>query len=123
MLRANSRLRRDLGPSGVTFLEFGAGAIERLLPHVQVSKWTETSGVRPAATWQSNERRAINVRISLRARADSDHFGLEALVVRRKVPKGVASVARTLDTREHDGSLRFTYRFGKWQVLEPRTLA
>jgi hypothetical protein len=86
----------------VAFLEFSTGAIERLLPHVQLSKWTESSGLTPGATWASNHRRAINVRISLKAAADSAEPGLNAQVVRRKVPAGVASVARTLDNREHD---------------------
>jgi len=102
MLRANSRLRQDLGPSGVDFLEFAAGAIERLLPHVEASKWTESTGLKAGATWESSQRRAVNVRISLKAAAGAAQPGLETQVVRRKVPNGVGAVARTLDTREHD---------------------
>jgi hypothetical protein len=34
MLRANSRLRQEIGPQGVRFLEHAAGAVNRILPHV-----------------------------------------------------------------------------------------
>ena len=79
MLRANSRLRHDLGPPGVAFLEFAAGAIEGLLPHVRLSKRTESTSLKAGATWVSNERRAINVRISLKAAADSAEPGRTAV--------------------------------------------
>jgi len=99
MLRKNSRIRQVLGPRGVDFLEFAAGAIERLLPHVKVSNWTEAKSLTPGATWASSDRKAINVRIS----PDStSKWGLSAYAERRQVPTGVGAIARTLDTREHD---------------------
>lgn len=43
VLRKNSVLKSTLGSEGSEFLQFALGAIERLLPHVEVTKWEEAS--------------------------------------------------------------------------------
>ncbi len=39
LIRGSSRLRQRLGDTGTSFLEFAAGAVQRLLPQLQVSAW------------------------------------------------------------------------------------
>src|SRR5208282_4287090 len=65
MLRANSRLRQTLGDAGVTFLNHAAGAIGRILPHVQVSSWVESPWAAPASVWASSNLTEIRVTLAI----------------------------------------------------------
>jgi hypothetical protein len=102
MLRTNSILRSRIGPEGYAFLEHAVGAIERILPHIEISKCREISGWRkPGAVWTSPQRTQLRVTISIR---DKTYAGsLTAFVQRRSVPVGQQNAShRILDLREQD---------------------
>ena len=65
MLRTNSRLRQTLGVAGVEFLEYAAGAIQRILPHVHLSQWKEGPWTKPRSVWTSSKRTRIRITLVL----------------------------------------------------------
>ncbi len=86
MIRANSRLRKLLGESGLDFLTHGVGAIERILPHVQVTRWTEVSWEKPESVWTSDKKTEIRMTIAIGDKGDPDRGSLTTRVQRRSVP-------------------------------------
>lgn len=100
MLRANSRLRRTLGPAGVSFLQHVAGAIQRILPHVQISQWNESQWAAPSSVWASPRRTGIRITLAIGAQQDPESRSLIASVERRRVPGIGGSAGSTLDERE-----------------------
>jgi hypothetical protein len=101
MLRGNSRLRQEIGPQGVRFLEHAAGAVNRILPHVEVSAWTERAEwLDPDAVWTSNQRTGLRMTVSIGARDQGR--SLTAVVQRRGVPTQQNADRRVLDLREQD---------------------
>jgi len=102
MLRKNSRLKDTLGPAGIQFLETASGAIERILPHVQVSAWKEKKWSSPESVWSSRERTAIRITLAIGNEGSSSSRSLETTVNRRSVPGAGKAVRMTLDDREYD---------------------
>lgn len=101
MLRANSRLRQKIGPQGVTFLSRAAGAVNRILPHVEVSAWTEhASWLEPGAVWTSPQRTGLRMTVSIGAKDRGR--SLTAFVQRRGIPNQPNAGRRVLDLREQD---------------------
>ncbi len=101
MLRKNSRLRDTLGDAGHQFLEYATDAIERILPHVQVSAWEEDHWKNPRTVWDSQERTAIRVTLAIGKKDGNHSRSLEATVKRRSVPGPGTAARRTLDEREY----------------------
>jgi hypothetical protein len=66
MLKANIWLRHSLGSAGVEFLEHASGAIQRILPHVQVSGWKESGWIEPSSVWTSSSRTKIRITLAVR---------------------------------------------------------
>jgi hypothetical protein len=96
----NRRLARDLGEPATAFLESGANAITRILPHTEVANWTIASGFQPSrATWDTSNHRQINVAIGIRARGGHT---IECSVTRKMVPRGVGAIQRSLSPRERE---------------------
>ena len=109
MLRANSRLRVEIGPQGVAFLEHATGAVNRILPHVEVSAWTEHATWRkPEAVWTSAERTELRMTVSIGAKEQGR--SLVALVRRRAIPTQQNASRRALDLRELDICRRIAYQ-------------
>ncbi len=100
VLRANSRLRQRIGQAGEDFLEHAAGAVERLLPHIQVSKWREAPWSTPQAVWTSSQRSEVRITLAIGERSDEHARSLLATVKRRRVLGGMAT--EIIDIREHD---------------------
>src|SRR5258708_17781139 len=101
MLRANSRLRQQVGPEGVEFLEYAAGAVQRILPHVELSAWTEhDTWAKPGAVWTSSHRTKLRMTVGI-GTADQGR-SLTAYVQRRGVPTPQKAARRILDLREQD---------------------
>jgi hypothetical protein len=101
MLRTNSPLLQQVGPEGVEFLEYAVGAVQRILPHVEVSAWTEHDGwSKPDAVWTSARRTTLCMKIGI---GTNDHGrSLKAFVQRRGVPTPQNADRRILDLREQD---------------------
>jgi hypothetical protein len=101
MLRANSRLRQQIGPEGMRFLGRAAGAVQRILPHVEMSAWSEHDRwSTPGAVWTSSGRTELRMTVSI---GERDHGrSLVALVQRRSVPTQQTAAGRILDLREQD---------------------
>jgi hypothetical protein len=102
MLRANSRLRQTLGSAGVDFLHHAAGAIQRLLPHVQVSQWKESQRAEPSSVWASPKRTGIRITLAIDHEEEKRKRSLIATVRRRHLPGIGGAAGRTLDEREFD---------------------
>lgn len=97
MLRTNSKLRTHLGPHGTKFLEKASGAIARLLPHTDVTSWTEGNAGKTGATWGDQDRLHVRVCINFKG---SDR-AIRAEVRRKAAPSGVGVVKRVVDDREY----------------------
>ena len=110
MLRANSRLRKSLGNSGVEFLEHAGSAVERILPHVEVSNWVEGPWERPNSVWTTIKRTEIRITISIGTSDSENGRSLVGFLHRRRVPGAGGSARRILDTREHDICKRIALR-------------
>ena len=91
-----------LGLHGSKFIEQCAQAIQRLLPHVQVSAWSEGSWRQPGCAWTSSSRREVRVTISVGEKAEPSSRSLTALVKRRNIPGSSSVASEIIDTREHD---------------------
>jgi hypothetical protein len=102
MLRKNSRLRDAIGPAGLNFLKYSTEAVERILPHVQVSAWREDGWKKPGSVWDSQRRTAIRMTLAIGDESDPGSRSLEATVHRRSVPGPGTAERRTLDDREYD---------------------
>lgn len=99
-LRANSRLNGLLGGRGVAFLNHAVGAIERILPHVNVSRWVEGGWDRPGAHFTSQTKRELRVRVALGTQEDGR--SLTASVSRLQPKTHVGEGTRTIDLVEKD---------------------
>ena len=100
ILRSNSIIRRYLELNGTIFLEHACSSFERILPHTQVSNWKTKAGKeQPRAKWTGNNRRSIHLTLSVDSK-DVRH-NISSELARRKTPKGVGKISRTLDVREH----------------------
>jgi hypothetical protein len=102
MLRANSRLRNSISREAVAFLEHAAGAIERILPHVEVDPWKEGPWVPAESVWATSRRTAIRATISVGDGDTNPSRSFTTAVRRRHVPVVGQAAGQTLDTREFD---------------------
>jgi hypothetical protein len=97
-LRANSRIKSQLGDQRTQLLEYFCAAIGRLLPHVQSPAWAEDNWREPGAYWEGVSRKGIRVTISVEEK--DFRRSLTCTIRRRLAYKG--SSGDTLDQREHD---------------------
>ena len=102
MIRANSRIRSILSSESLQFLEWAAGSVERLLPHVEVTSWTESDWSQTQSVWDSPKLTGIRVTIGIGTHAAPQYRGITALVQRRAVPTGGQTRRRALDEHEYD---------------------
>lgn len=102
MLRTNSRLRQSLGVANTDFLYNAAAAIQRILPHVQVSRWRESPLTEPSSVWGSSRRTEIRVTLAIGAEQDERSRSLVASVRRRHLAGIGRTAGKTLDEREFD---------------------
>ena len=101
MLRSNSRLWKTLGEARSNFFKHAADAIQRILPHVEVSPWVEKDWARASA---SSTSRSTEIRVTFSVGNEKDKYSrsLEAKVKRRLVKGMRKNAKRTLDLRERD---------------------
>lgn len=135
VIRYPTKMKRLLGERGYAFLQHTLGAIERLLPHIEVSRWEAHKGDKTQVTWASPERRELTLRLCLSLTKDgrSANVALRASLKRKRVPKGVGAVQRTIDERERDlcervlgrisGVLRGEPAFEAWESLHAIQIA
>jgi hypothetical protein len=101
LLRANSRLHQRLNNAQKDFLDFAAGAVQRLLPHIQISLWSEGIWEPTKSTWVTNARKEVRMTIAVGAQTDTNGRSITTTVSRRAaVRKGGAR--DTIDAREYD---------------------
>lgn len=113
VLRANSRLRGILGETGFEFLIHSLGAYQRILPHVEITRWTEVQREKPESVWVDSRRRRIRVTIPIGSADDKRSRSLTATVKRRSVSVASRVAGQTLDTREFDICKRITMRMSE----------
>jgi hypothetical protein len=85
MLRANSTLHETLGKPKVNFLDHAVRAINRILPHLQVAPWRESSWAKPASVWASPNRTEIRVTLAIGPPGKTTSRSLIAEVKRRNL--------------------------------------
>jgi hypothetical protein len=102
MALSNASSAHSLPAEASAFLDHAAGAIERILPHVEVGPWSEGPWTNPESVWDSSSRTAIRVTISFGDRSAASGRSRTTLVRRRNVPGVRHAAAQTLDTREYD---------------------
>ena len=100
ILRANSQLRQRLRAGAESFLNHGAGAVERLLPHIEVSAWQEGSWRHPSAVWTSSKRTEVRITFAIGGRHDKTARSLRATVKRRRT-RVIGKAAEVISSREH----------------------
>ncbi|MDP3160565.1 MAG: DNA integrity scanning protein DisA nucleotide-binding domain protein [Reyranella sp.] len=121
-LRKNSRLHDLLGPTGVLFLTDAAEAIERLLPHVEIDSWVESSWQLPEATFTSIRRTEVRIIFSIGKKGDHWAKSLTTIMRRRSVSGFPASMARTIAGRERDICHQIAERVSKVLSQKPNVL-
>jgi len=102
IIRQSSSLQAFLGPSAVNFVEYAADSIRRLLPHVEVSSWSEGSWESAGCTWTSTGRREFRLTIAIGERDEIHSRSLVANVKRRNIPGASSVASEIIDSREHD---------------------
>src|SRR5438132_13234324 len=96
-IRRNSKLRRELGDEGTELLEYGLGAISRILPHTEDGDWVIGASEPTSVTWGSAARRELKLRLYVDV---GNGYTVSGTVRRRTIPLGVGHISRTLDLRE-----------------------
>lgn len=94
-------LSENLGAHGIQFVSHAINALQRLLPHVEVSSWQEGSWAQPGCVWTSTSRRDVRVTLSFGTKANTNSISINAVVRRRRIPGATSIAAETIDTREH----------------------
>jgi len=85
----------------MTFVQHAANAIQRLLPHIEVSDWQERQWAQQGCVWTAADRREVRITITFGTRSNSNSVSLVAVARRRSI-RGASSVASEIvDTREH----------------------
>lgn len=101
--KRTQRIIRLLGNEGVAFLDHALGAIDRLLPHVEVGSWQKCDAKKSKVAWSDSSRKEISLTLVLGVGEgdQSDSVGLRSTLTRSVAPRQVA-VMRTIDERERD---------------------
>ena len=95
----NRRLASRLGDAATTFLELGANAITRILPHTEAFEWRISNYEPSRVAWNTPEHRQIDVIIGIRS---ADGYSVSCKVRRKTVAKGVGAIQRTISLRERE---------------------
>lgn len=97
----SAALHENLGEHGLLFVRNAAGAVQRLLPHVEITSWQEGSWADPGCVWTSTTRREVRITITFGTKINPNSISLSALVRRRKIPGASAVASEIIDNREH----------------------
>ncbi|RYX78230.1 hypothetical protein EON76_06680 [bacterium] len=97
---ATKKLKEKLSKAELAFLVHACTAIGRLLPHVEVIEWRESSWNESRAVWKSSQRKEIAFTVGVRSAGIPEGRSLHA-VIRRRKDREKSSVSETLDQREH----------------------
>jgi hypothetical protein len=102
MFRANSRLLNIIGSHGGEFIGYAAGAIQRILPHVELTDWEQVDWTPTASVWSGANRKEIRVSIAIGKQDQLHAASIQTTVTRRRVSVARQAAGQTLDTREYD---------------------
>jgi hypothetical protein len=98
---AVGKLAAAIGDEGMAFLCHAIGALTRLLPHTETSRWSvKALSDSTRVKWADNNRRTIV--LSVQISGSPSKFCLEATLTRMTATGGVGQIQRTLDQREFD---------------------
>ncbi len=101
LLNPSVSLETNLGKDGIDFVTHATGAVQRLLPHVEVSDWEEEPPVQAGCVWTGTDRRQVRITITFGTKSNPYAISLRAFVRRRNIPGGNAVASEVIDRREH----------------------
>lgn len=101
LLNPSITLVTNFGKDGLDFVTHATGAVQRLLPHVDVSDWEEGPRAQAGCVWTGPDRHQVRVTITFGTKSNPNAFSLRALVHRRNIPGGNAVASEIIDIREH----------------------
>lgn len=101
MFRQNSTLHQIFDGAGLELIQHGANAIARILPHVEISTWTQNNWERSASVWGDGRTR-IRFTLALGPEENPHRRSLTAVIKRRNIAGFAGAAGRVLDTREHE---------------------
>lgn len=94
-------LRANLGEHGIQFVRYTTGAVQRLLPHVEITDWQEASWAEFGCVWTSTKRSEVRITITFGTKANPNSISLSAIIRRRNVPGASSVASEIIDIREH----------------------
>ncbi|WP_462387959.1 hypothetical protein [Acidovorax sp. Q11] len=97
----SASLRKNLGEHGIIFVHHAAGAVQRLLPHVEITGWQEASWANAGCVWTNSKRREVRITITFGAKVNPNSISLSALARRRSIPGSSSVASEIIDIREH----------------------
>lgn len=101
LLNPSVSLGLNLGKDGIDFITHLTGAVQRLLPHVEVSDWEEGTWAQPGCVWTGSDRCQVRITITFGAKSNPNAISLRAVVHRRNIPSVNSVASEVIDTREH----------------------
>jgi hypothetical protein len=116
ILRANSPLRRQLGDYGLAFLHHSLGAFQRILPHVEITHWSQIPWQKAQSVWSDSRRREIRVTVPMGPKDATIARSFTTTVKRRRVAVASRAAGETLDMNEFNICKRIVMRIS--EVLE-----
>ena len=97
------QLEKMLGDEGVNFLSYALGRITRILPHTEVSQWSVNIGADHFVKWASPQRKELKIAVGIHLKNKSiPGYCLRTILQRKKAPRGIGRIGRTIDERERD---------------------
>ena len=118
---SNDSARDSLPSEALAFLDHAAGAIERILPHVEAEAWTEGPWMKPESVWESSSRTGIRTTISVGDGSTAAGHSRTTVVRRRNVPGVRQAAGQTLDMREFDICKRVAFTASRFMQLPPNS--
>lgn len=100
-IRSNSPVREFVSEERLDFLRHATEAVERILPHTELSTWQQKEWQESGAILTSIRRDEIKIVLSVGVKENESARSFVSFLKRKQVPREVRGIPRTFDKREH----------------------